>query len=101
MTELPDSVERKLRHLVDPSMNSHDAYYHAITSQFRSWLSSAHMAMEDEEVGTETIERVLNRMVYGHPSGAQAYERQDAQKLMMDAMEYQPRPMFFPGGPVK
>lgn len=94
MSGLPDSTDRRLHQLVDPGLYRDDSYYHAVISQFRSWLQSAQMAMEDEEVDAEVIECVLNRMVYGHPSGAQAYERMEAQQMMKDAITYAPQPRF-------
>lgn len=97
MTQLPEDVERKLRKLVNPEMYHQDAYYHAQTSQFRHWLIATKLAMEDELVDEDTIACVLNRMVYGHPSGSESYERQHSQEMLKEAMNYSsPSVVFMP-----
>lgn len=78
-----DKREQRLRALIDPKMYDQDAFYHATVSIFRAFLTAMEHAMEDEDVERPTIERVLNRVVYACPTGADAYERveQNAREL--------------------
>lgn len=87
---LPDSTQRRLDSMVDPEMYRHEPLYHGMVSQFRMWLIGAEMAMRDEEVDNEVIECVLNRMVYGHPSGAEAHERRDLMRQQQEMLEKMP-----------
>ena len=79
--------EDRLRALIDPEIMDNDAWYHAQVACFRTWLNGAQMAMEDEDVEPETVERVLNRMVYGVPYSGVGYERQGQRKAMIDVLE--------------
>lgn len=87
---LPESTQRRLNYMVDPEMYRHEPLYHGMVSQFRMWLVGAEMAMRDEEVDNEVIECVLNRMVYGHPSGAEAHERRDLMRQQREMAEKMP-----------
>ena len=81
--ERREARDRRIGRLVDRNLMGTDAYYNAQVRLFRNWLVGAEMAMEDEGVDLTVIERVLNRMIYGTPSGAEAYERieNDAERL--------------------
>ena len=83
---LPRSVEIKLNRLVDTYADQHDATYHQMRSTFVQWLETTQMALEDEGVNYQVIERVLNRLVFGHPSGALAYERMELQRIGTDIL---------------
>lgn len=87
---LPESTERRLMDFINQQMYREDPYYHAMTATFRNWLISMRAAMEDEEVDAEVIELVLNRVVYGHPSPAIAYERIQVQKMQKEFLMSQP-----------
>ena len=78
--------EARLNRLVDPHLMSTDAYYHAQVQLFSSWLTQAEMAMEDEDVDPSVIRRILNRMVFGAPTGSESYERIGNEKVMLDML---------------
>lgn len=70
-----DKLTQRVRRLIDPVASEKDAFYAAQVSILRNFLAVFEMAMEDEDIDERTIERVLNRVVYATPSGADAYER--------------------------
>lgn len=91
---LMDELEQRLRRLVDPEMFHNDALYHAQISQFRSWLDAARMAMEDESIDSRDITRVLNRMVFGCPTGSEAHERLLAAEIHKEIIASSTRPLI-------
>jgi hypothetical protein len=52
-----------------------DPLYRVQVAHFRQWLVSFEMAMQDEGVEPASVERVINRVVYGCPDVAPALER--------------------------
>lgn len=76
--------EARLDRLIDRKLMHTDPYYNAQVRLFSSWLTQAEMAMEDENVDFGVMRRVLNRMVYGTPTGTEAYERVENQKVLAD-----------------
>lgn len=78
--------ETTLRRLVDPESFDQDAVYHMMVKMFRNWLVVTEGAMEDEDVDRQTIQRVLNRIVYACPDGAMAHERIAMDKTMRDVV---------------
>lgn len=65
----------RLGRLVDRHLYNTDAQYHADVRRVSHLIEMTRMALEDEDVAPDVIERVVNRLVYGVPSGADAYER--------------------------
>lgn len=91
-----NETERRLNRLVDQGAYLKDAYYHAQVALLRSWLHGVEDAMEDEKIPSGTIQRVLNRLVYACPSGADAYERmerhdEDFRRMMQTISVHTPR----------
>ena len=85
-------LEQRLRRLTQGFGESaaKDPLYAASMHMFRSWLTQAEMAMEDEGVSNSVIRKVLNRMVYGHPIPADAPDivrmrREDVEGLVARA----------------
>jgi hypothetical protein len=74
---------KRLERLVDSKLYQSDAFYHSQVSTFRTWLIVTELAMKDEDIDPSVAERVLNRVVYGTPSGADAHLRieRDAELL--------------------
>jgi hypothetical protein len=85
-------VEERVRRLVDPGAFNNDAEYHATVALLRSWLTKTEMAMEDEGVDTGVIRRVLNRLVYATPDGAEAVRRLDARHQEMTRLMHDSQP---------
>jgi hypothetical protein len=73
-----DRRDERLRKLMDPVAAEKDAFYAAQIAVFRNFLVAFEDAMEDENVDHGVIQRVLNRVVYATPSGADAYLRIEA-----------------------
>ena len=82
--------ESLLAGLVDRNAVANDPWYHTQIAMFRNWLRATEAAMEDEDVERRVIERVLNRIVYATPSGADAYERIERQRLDLEAIRQMP-----------
>lgn len=76
MSYLPETTEQRLRALTAQQPYADDAWYHAVVERFRAWLIATELALEDEGVTSATAERILNRLVYATPTGAEAHERQ-------------------------
>lgn len=76
-------TDGRLNFLVDKAMYHNEALYHAQVEQFRSWLKMTEMAMEDENIHPDKIERMLNRLVYGVPNSSDAYLRQEERERML------------------
>lgn len=68
-------IEERIRRLVDPGAYNNDAEYHATIALLRSWLLKTEMAMKDEGVDWDVADRVLKRLVYATPDGAEAARR--------------------------
>lgn len=87
---LPDSTQRRMDKLVDRSMYHNEAHYHAQVQLMQRWLDMTKMAMEDERLDAELIERVLNRVVLGAPNPFDAHERIDTHHQMREMAEKMP-----------
>jgi hypothetical protein len=88
---LNDRTEERLRKLIEPISYANDAYYHASVSMFRAWLQGAEMAMEDEDVDPGTIQRILDRLVYGtptpfDPSDTVRMKRKDLEEILRNSV---------------
>lgn len=91
-------TEKRLQGLVDRGLMHSDAFYQAQITQFRAWLNAAEDAMRDEDVPGEVIARILNRMVYGAPSGADAHIRIEQREALLEQVKISdqlPKSSFF------
>lgn len=61
-----------------------DPMYKTTLSLFRSWLTAVEMALRDEHVDPEAAQRVLNRLVYATPAGAEAHLRLAGQQMALE-----------------
>lgn len=61
-----------------------DASYAAQMHQWRRMFEATDLAMEDEGVDAETRRRVLNRVIYGHPTPDLAFHRAEERRRAMD-----------------
>ena len=89
------AANERLGRLVDRRLYNTDAMYHAEVRRFQHLLDITRMAMEDEGVDPRVIDRVLNRIVYGVPDGADAYERidkhrEEVRRLMTEPVRLYP-----------
>jgi hypothetical protein len=67
--------EQRFEGLVNREMYQRDAMYRSQVTYMRTLMRLTELAMEDEDVEPSVRARVLNRLAYGTPSGADAYER--------------------------
>lgn len=74
------NFRERAEQFVDQYAAHHDAQYRATVETFRRWLEMTEMAMADEDVPSDVRGRVLNRLLFGTPSGADAYERIERRK---------------------
>lgn len=68
-------IEDRIGKLIDRRAYADDAAYYGTVSMLRSWLAKTEMAMQDEGVDPRVIHRVLSRLVYAAPDGADAHVR--------------------------
>ena len=87
-----DRRDERLRKLMDPVAAEKDAFYAAQVTTFRAFLMAFEDAMEDEEVDPGIIQRVLNRVVYATPNGADAYLRIEANEREFKRLMETPMP---------
>jgi hypothetical protein len=88
-----ETTERRLNALIDREACNSDAFYAAQISQLRTWLTMTELALEDEGIEPATVERILNRLVYGTPSGADAPLRRHTDEEMRKLIEDHGRPL--------
>jgi hypothetical protein len=86
-----EEVTHRLNRLVDPQCFRDDAQYVAQVHIFRNWLIQAEMAMEDEGVDHAVARRVINRMVFGCPNGADSQERMQREQQVLEMIRNTPR----------
>lgn len=97
---MSDETEARLRALVDQKAATLDPMYKATLDLFRQWLRVTEMAMDDEGVAPGIIRAVLNRITYGAPYAADANQRIELdRKLVEEAMRRPPNPMVVPRCP--
>ena len=86
-------IDDRLRKLLDQDALHHDTLYNVQFRLFRTWITHADMAMEDEGVDPAVARRVINRMLFGCPSGADSQERMMREKQMIELIQNTPMPM--------
>ncbi len=74
MTRYQRTAER-MNALVDREAVRNDPMYKMTVSLFSSWMTAVELALDDEHVDQVTAQRVLNRLVYATPAGAEAHLR--------------------------
>jgi hypothetical protein len=79
-------TERRLVALTDRDMYNSDAQYHAEVAMLRQWLRMMELAMEDEGIEDDRAQRVLHRMVFAVPSGADGYGRRESLRRAIDSL---------------
>jgi hypothetical protein len=83
---LDQKNQERLNKMFNPNL-AQDATYRVLTAQFSHWLAGAQMAMEDEGLPDHLVQRVLNRMIYGHPDGAGLVLNAETQRAFEDYLK--------------
>lgn len=78
-----DEAEKRLRGLLDVDAFHDDVAYHMQIVLFRNWIKALDMAMIDEGLDAEMVDRVINRVVLGMPTAADV----DLRKRMTKDLE--------------
>lgn len=93
---MTDRWEQKLQDFTDQSMMRTDPLCQMQMSMFRRWLVAVDNAMADEGVNHEVRNRIANRLVYGAPHAADAYERIHMQDVLRAEVMNRPPAFFMP-----
>jgi hypothetical protein len=91
-------VESYLARTGQPRDGQRDAQYAYQWTVLRDMLARLEVILDDEDVPRETAERVMRCLLYGAPSAADAEQRMERDREMIDLMaRVPPMPVHFSG----
>lgn len=98
MSYTGDLVESYQRRSGQPRDSQRDAPYSYQWSVLRDMMARLEVILDDEGVPREAACRVLRCLLYGAPSAADAEQRMEREREMIDLMaRVPPAPLNFPG----